>query len=106
MSIGEVGGNGSVQWEFKVDQQDAPAVQYQETSTPSEHRKRGTDRSAGTGSGSRLILSLLPPGPVSATAFKNSLSAIAQVRGNRVEIELTIEEYKPDQIQIRWGRHV
>jgi hypothetical protein len=106
MSIGNVGGNGSVQWEFRVDAADTAKVQYQDTfENNGNHRRGGTDKNDNAAPGGPLTVSLEIPAGKTEAQFRGDLAA-AQKVGNRLEIGLTIEPDNPNQVRIRWGRHV
>lgn len=105
MGGGDFGGNGSVEWKVDVDKADS-VVDQPQGSDGKGRFQRGVDRATGSEPGNLFEIRIEPPEGMSAADFVPVLASRLRTAGGKVEFDLVIEAQNPDQIQIRWGRHL
>ena len=106
MGGGDFGGNGSVAWKVEVD--DARSSEDKPHPDPGGKGRfqRGVDQAPGSEPGKSFEISIEPPDGMTPDEFIAVFPGLLRKAAGRVEFDLVIEPNNPDQIQIRWGRHI
>jgi hypothetical protein len=97
MGLGQIGGNGSVEWAIDVNQAN---WHISIPKAPGGVRQGGVDPSAQAGQ--NFTVSVEPLQGQSPNDLLAALKAGMHLENGRVEFTHRIEERNPDQIQIRW----